>query len=192
LGGPQYDRILDRVLERTAIERPARAKARIRWIVLPGAALAAGFAAWIVFIGFRSGGEFTQKGRTAAAAGAIDIGCSPSGPRVCRVGETLVFTVNAALAPGYLGAYAERLGDPLAGRIWYFPNAAGSSPVVARGEGTIVLRDGIQIGSEHSPGDYRVTAWIANRPLQRSEIDNVDTDLLVGRAVLDLKIVDHR
>jgi hypothetical protein len=193
LGGPQYDRIFERVLERTATDKPAVSKAPRRWIAIPGAALAAGLAFWLVLAGFRGSGEFTPKGLPVAATGAIEIGCTPSGPRVCRLGETLVFTVNAAIAPGYLGAYAERLGDPSGERIWYFPNSAGSSPVIPRGEGTVVVLDGIQIGNEHSPGDYRVTAWIATRPIQRSEIGNLEAaDVFVSRSILDVKIVHQR
>ena len=74
-----------------------------------------------------------------------------------------MFSVNAAIASGYLGAYAERLGDPAPERIWYFPDPTGRSPQVASGSGTIVLPQGIRIGLEHRPGRYRVIAWIAER-----------------------------
>jgi hypothetical protein len=130
------------------------------------------------------------------AAGAIDIACASSvggpasltGARVCRSDDTLMFQLNTAVVSGYLGAYAERIGDPSAQRIWYFPSAAGESPRVAPGDRTIVLPDGIALGREHRAGQYRVTVWISSRPLARAEVDAATT--LQSRATFDVQITD--
>ena len=45
---------------------------------------------------------------------------------------------------------------------------AGGTPVVAAGPRTIVLPEGIRIGAEHTPGRYRVTAWVTERPSTRA------------------------
>lgn len=190
LGGPQYDAVLDRVLARTETREPRRAAGRwLRWALVPGVAIASGFAAWLL-VARPATVPFTAKGTTTTTAnGALQIGCVPSGNHVCRAGSTLMFTVNSALASGFLGAYGERVGDSSQGRIWYFPSASGTTPTVPRGAGTVVLPDGIRIGPEHPPGRYRVTVWIAARPLGRAEVDGAGRGEIRSRAVLDLEVV---
>lgn len=186
LGGPVRDQILQRVLDRNAPPPRRRASRLAAWIAIPSVAV---FAAWIVFARPTGRREFAAKDVATATLGAVDAGCAPSGPRVCRTGETLVFTVNSAVASGYLGAYAERIGDPTRERIWYFPNRTGSSPVVDRGTGTIAVRDGIMIGAEHLPGSYRITAWISDRPIERSQIGPTGPRACTNRSDMELTIV---
>jgi hypothetical protein len=186
LGGPVRDQILHRVLDRNAPTRRRRAVRVAGWLAIP---CVAAFAGWIVFARPMGRREFAAKGVATPTLGAVDAGCSPSGPRVCRVGEMLVFTVNSAVASGYLGAYAERIGDPLRERIWYFPNRAGACPVVDRGAGTIAVRDGIMIGGEHPPGTYRITAWMSDGPIERSQIGPMGPRSYTNRSDMELKIV---
>jgi len=185
LGGPEYDRILQRVLDRTAPSPRQRSFRLLGWLAVPAVAAAAG---WLMFAGTSHPPEFTVKSGAGTAAGAIDAACSPSGPRVCRYGEALVFTVNAAIASGYLGAYAERVGDPAAARIWYFPAGGRSAPAVEAGTGTVAVPDAIQIGSEHEAGLYRVTAWISAQPIDQSQIGPAGPKVFVSRSDLELKI----
>lgn len=164
LGGPHYDEIFERVLARSASqEKPARPR-KLWWLV--AAAVVPAGAVWLVLARPKAPAP-TPKGG-AGAPGAIEIGCGPSGGHVCHPGDTLMFSVNAAVASGYLGAYAERVGDPAPERIWYFPDPTGRSPQVASGPGTIVLPQGIRIGLEHRPGRYRVIAWITEREPTRA------------------------
>ncbi|HMF39570.1 MAG TPA: hypothetical protein VKQ32_02690 [Polyangia bacterium] len=183
LGGPVYDEVLEKVLARTA---PARAPRRwLRIVVLPGIAVA-GLAAWLLVARPADDG-FSAKG-TGGANGALAVGCAPSGARACPVGGTLMFTVNAALASGTLGAYAERVGDPAHERIWYFPDGAGEAPTVAPGAGTTVVPRGIRVGPEHRPGRYRVTVWLADHPIARGEVDAAPAKAIRARASFDLEI----
>jgi hypothetical protein len=196
LAGPEYDRILDRVLDATAPRR----RRRIRWMLVPGGplALAATLAAWWLYVR-PAPGPFTAKGRGAdGAAGALEVGCArvlgrvsgPAGTRACKIGDTLLFQVNAAMVAGYLGAHAERADAPGGLRIWYFPTATGESPRVAPGTGTVVVPDGIAIGPEHAAGRYRVTVWISGKPLARSEVDKAAPSLFIARGTFDVQIAD--
>lgn len=193
LGGPDYDDILERVMDRVAASKPPRTRRGFVWVLVSGAALVPMAALWLVF-GQRAGNDFTAKGPATIGAAAIDIGCGASAERSCRIGDTLMFTVNAAIVSGHLGAYAERADDPTHTRIWYFgaPSAGASSgggPVIASGAGTVVVPQGVQIGPEHRPGIYRVTAWIASRPLTRPELDDARDELVRSRSQFELRIV---
>ena len=186
LGGPEYDRILNNVFEKTH-PRPAR---RAAWILAPVAGLAMAAAA-VVLVVARPGREpFAPKGSAAVVSGALSIGCAPAGGGggVCRVGDTLMFEVNAAVASGYLSAYAERADAAGGDRIWYFPGPTGTSPRVDRGEGTVVVQEGIRLGPEHAPGRYRVSVWVSSRPLQRTEVDGAGADVIRARANLQLDV----
>jgi hypothetical protein len=101
-----------------------------------------------------------------------------------------MLSVNAALVSGFVGAYAQRIGDPARQRIWYFPASTGAAPEVTAGSGTVVLSDGILIGPEHLPGAYRITVWISDRPFSRSEIEAAAASgtLPPRRSTLDLQV----
>jgi hypothetical protein len=192
LGGPAYDEILERVLDRTDGElRPRTTRVgwtrnRVKWVLLPGGVLATALA-WLLLVRPAHDG-FATKAIPGRATGALDVGCGPSGGRQCRAGDTLMFTVNAALTSGYVGAYAERVDDPSHARIWYFPSAAGSAPVVAPAAGTIVVPDGIKIGPEHRPGRYRVAVWISSQPLGRDQLDRVADEGVRSRSTFEIDV----
>jgi len=165
LGGPHYDEILERVLARSAA-REAPARSRPRWWLLAAAALVPVAAIWVVLARPKVP-ALTPKG-AVGVAGAIEISCGKSGGHICHPGDTLMFAVDAAVVSGHLGAFAERIGDAVPERIWYFPDSTGHSPAVAAGPGTVVVPSGIRIGPEHAPGRYRVTAWITQREPSRA------------------------
>jgi hypothetical protein len=183
LGGPEYDEILRRVLEKTA---PATRRRWIRRVVGTTVVVIPALAVSLVVLLPRALAP-TPKGALGASA-SIALSCSSSGAGVCRPGDTLMFSVNAAVASGFFGAYAERVGDPTHAKIWYFPTAAAEGPRVVSGVGTIVLQDGVRLGPEHRPGDYRVTVWLSERLLTRAELDTVPT-APTAVATLDLKVV---
>jgi hypothetical protein len=188
LSGRQHDEILARVLDRTETADRPRPRLRGRTGLVLCAAAVPALAAWLILVS-PARDAFQAKGPPQRTTAAIDIGCTSSGSRVCPMGGTLAFVVNAAVTSGYLGAYAERLDDPSHARIWYFPTAAGASPLIAPGTGTIVLPDGIQLGSEHRPGRYRVTVWISSRPVDRDEMDAAAPGMLRDRSSFDLEVV---
>jgi hypothetical protein len=190
LGGPEYEEILKRVLERT-VDAPAPPAKRRRvwmWALFPLAAGVA-LAGWLSLCSSPTQDRLVAKGSPEEASGALDIGCAASGRRSCRSGDTLLFTVNSALTSGYLGAYAERIGHPGAGgRIWYFPGNSGTAPFVAPGTGTVVLPEGIEIGADHLPGSYRVTLWISDRPLDRNADEQAASSVVRSRSRVDLEV----
>jgi hypothetical protein len=187
LGGRHYDEIFEKVVARTGLKGGRAARRWVKWIFGAGAVLVPAVTAWII-IARPQPDRQTAKGEHGMV-GALQIGCGRSGDPVCRTGDTLMFSVNAAIVSGYLGAYAERIGDPTHERIWYYPTFAGHSPAVARGEGTVVLPDGIRIGSEHRPGHYRVTSWIADRPFTRAEVAAGDHAPFSTTTNIDLQVL---
>lgn len=200
LGGPQYDDILEKVLARTEALEPQRAASKRhrsprRWTLAFGALAASATAAWLVVPAMHGGaGHFATKGGdtkggNAQPSGVFEIGCGPSARPTCRVGDTLMVSVNAAVAWGQVGAYAERADDPEHSRIWYFPSPAGGVPLVAHGAGTVVLPEGIKVGPEHQPGSYRVTLWLSSRPVDRDPVDFGDADIVRSHATLMLEIL---
>jgi hypothetical protein len=187
LGGPRYDEIFEKVLERSGVPARTSAWRRLRkWFVLPSAVLVPAVAVWLIWVR-PSDVPPTPKGVSDPSA-AFHIGCGASGGSVCRPGDTLMISVNAAVTWGHVGAYAERVGGSAHERIWYFPTALGSAPTVAPGNGTVVLPDGIRIGSEHVAGDYRLTIWIAERPIARHEVDAMDARTLPARTTVPFRV----
>jgi hypothetical protein len=188
LGGPRYDEIFEKVLERSGLSRRPSVSRRLRkWFVASGVVLVPAIAAWLLWLR-PADPPPTPKGAAESSA-AFDISCGTSVGSVCRPGDTLMISVNAAVTSGHVGAYAERVGDPSRERIWYFPTAVGAAPAVAPGGGTVVLAQGIRIGPEHPPGTYRLTIWISERPMARGEIDAMDVRTLPARTTLQFTVV---
>ncbi|HWA73974.1 MAG TPA: hypothetical protein VG937_16645 [Polyangiaceae bacterium] len=185
LSGRDYDVIEHGILQSVA---PASGGTFLRRTA-PGAVAALSLAALVALLA-RVPSHFTVKGgESTAAIGALDVSCNRAKDHQCGPGDTLVFLVNSAVASGYLGAYAERVGEPSGNRIWYFPNTTGASPHVVAGAGTTVLPEGIRIGPEHGPGQYRLSVWLSVRPLARAEIDSADASLFVARSSLMAEVV---
>lgn len=185
LSGEEYDAIEQRVLRTVAPASPGRRLRRVAPSAVAGLSLAA-----LVALGVGAPSHFTAKGgESTAAVGVFDISCNRALVHQCGPGDTLVFLVNSRVASGYLGAYAERVGDPSGKRIWYFPNANGKGPHVDAGSGTTVLREGIRIGPEHGPGQYRLSVWLSVKPLARTEIDGADASFFIARSSLTAEVV---
>jgi hypothetical protein len=175
--GPQYDDIEQRVMKRVAPRRK-----RWLWPTLVSSGLGFAAGAWLLvsagtFSGLGSGelangssaDGFRAKGTAPARASgsplAFDVACGTSASRVCRLGDTLMFSLNPSGASGYLAAYAERVDEPSASRIWYFPAPGSAAPSVEATGATVVLPEGVRLGPPHVLGRYRVTAWLSESPI---------------------------
>ena len=183
-----WDRVLERVGEPTAAA-PRRAPGKAFWrLAFAGTgSLAAVFGIWALFCRPTTD-HFTARGDSRSKDAHFEVGCPSSGRAVCRTGETLMFTVNAALTSGYVGAYAERLDNPSSAPIWYFPNSGGASPLVPPGTSTIVLPEGVRIGPEQPPGRYRVTIWTSPEPIGPREVEIARADP-ANRSHRELEVV---
>jgi hypothetical protein len=177
LSGAEYDDIEQRVLARAVPKRR-----RSLWpVVGPAAALAAAFGMSLLprspaetAVGRESG--FRSKGDASRRDGVVSVGCGREMPLLCRLGDTLMFSVGARTRDGYLVAYAEREGDPEVQKIWYFPHAGGTTPRVPAGTNTRVLPEGVRLGTPHVRGRYRITARISDGPLSRSQLEGLGND----------------
>jgi hypothetical protein len=183
LSGSQYDSIEERVLQGV---RPERRK---RWwfALAPVTAAASLVGVWLLARDATDFGAFTPKGGGDAARTVIDVGCEGARPHVCRLGQTLMFSVGASEERGYLVAYAERVGAPAAERIWYFPVGSGAQPRIEPAAATRVLGEGVRLGPPHVAGRYRVRVWISETPVERTD----DAALRhPGSAEIHLEIVE--
>jgi len=181
LSGRQYDEIERRVLARVAPK-----STRSQWTTsLPAATLACALVIGLVLSVRAPSGQstegsapaasdgFTARGSSAASGGTLpvgallDVGCAGRPPHVCRIGDTLMFSVNGTRSAGYLLALAERVAGPPA-RIWYFPASDGSAPRVEARASTTVLPQGVRLGPPHAVGEYRVMAWLSAQPVDEA------------------------
>ena len=128
---------------------------------------------------------FTPKGDANQGEALVTVGCGGEKPLLCHLGDTLMFSVGARPREGYLVAYAERVGDPSAQRIWYFPHAGSTSPRVPALAKSSVLPEGVRLGAPHTRGRYRITLRISEAPLSRSQIEGLVKD---GERVITLDI----
>ena len=168
LSGSEYDQIEARILDRV---QPRSANRVLRPLVPAVAGLAMAAAVALLVVRPSDTESFRAKGGGTPGLGVIEMACAGTTPSSCPRGSTVMFSVNAAVASGYLGAYAESLDDPARPRIWYFPTRAGVSPHVATASGTVVVPQGVRLGHEHAPGRYRIHAWLSREPLTRSELE---------------------
>ena len=211
LSGAEYDEIARRVLEHTA---PRRAR-WLWPALVPATALASALAAWFLVVGAEvrepaasseaatavperpERDPFTAKsGGTppsiaddpthgSSRIGRLELGCVGGAPGACRLGDTLMFSIDGNKVSGFLGAYAERVGEPAAPRIWYFPAADGTAPRLDANAGTLVVPQGVRLGPPHAPGQYQVTVWISEAPPERAHAESGT----LGRKSLRLEIL---
>jgi hypothetical protein len=108
-----------------------------------------------------------SKGRTPGDRAVVSVECGGRAPGTCGRDDLILFRVEAVARQGFLAAYAE----PTAGgeRVWFFPQADGSAPVVAAGAEPQMLRQGVAARSL-SPGRYQIHIVISGRPLSKPEI----------------------
>ena len=126
-------------------------------------------SAWLAWVRAPQPEEWTARGIQRAEP-ELKLACVESsvGSEAvpCAQGRTLTFDLGGAFRDSYFAAVARRGDDAL---IWYQPTPDGMS-IPAR---TGLLGQGIRLGSEHTPGRYRVIAVLSKRPLSRAAIRTV-------------------
>ena len=164
-------------IEPSNLRQVAPRRSRSWWPAFGSVAvLASALGAWLLAgprasseerAGDKPMGGFSEKGGTAPRhVPVFDLRCAtPTGE--CRIGDTLMFSVQGALAGGHLSAYAERAGDASHSRIWYFPSETGAGPHVEATSGNWVVPEGVKLAAPHVPGLYRVTLWLSERAAPR-------------------------
>jgi hypothetical protein len=186
LSGRQYD-----ALERNILSAVAPARRRWPWphasstVLISSAALSAAglvLGVWLMFgktldqqpgtlpHDSATGDGFRAKGAAVGPVAGFELGCPGREPGVCRLGDTLLFSLNAGTPAGHVLAYAEREGEP-GTRIWYFPAANGATPRVEARAGSQVLAEGVRLGPPHTAGKYRVWLWVSEAPLTRAQAE---------------------
>ncbi len=93
----------------------------------------------------------------------------------CHYGDTLLFRLYPSENARYFSAVALGADGLL---VWYFPSDTKSSlPIIGEG----IAREGIVIGSEHAPEEYRVFGLFSDRPLSRVEVRSLVESIVQGR-----------
>ena len=187
LSGPERDRILNTVLERSAAPKPARWS---RWLLGGSMALVAAGAAGVLLIPRlqRDDPGFAARGNAPTGADIqVELGCVEGSLERCPAGGTLLFAVRGEQARGFLGAYAR----PVDGgeTIWYFSAEAESPAVVSRGPALQALSRGIRLGPEHRPGRYQVVVVLAEASPGRQALLAPDGPGQLARRSFDLTVV---
>jgi hypothetical protein len=177
LRGPAAERILDGALREARIVPPPWYRRKAMLFGSP--VLAGAVAAAFVLIGKPSPDAMRSKGGTAGDSAVVSVECSGRPPGTCRTDDLILFRVEAVARQGFLIAYAE----PSAGgeRIWFFPQADGSAPVVAASAEPQTLRQAVAARSL-SPGSYQVHIVITGRSVSKTEIlSGVAPDVITVR-----------
>ena len=181
LSGTEYDAIEANVLERVA---PRSRSPRVFAVLLPGLGLAAAVALWVSASSRQphqpsldANDAFRAKGGNASGStlpvGSVELGCASRPSGTCRLGDTLMFSINTSVASGYLAAFAQRGAGARGERIWYFPTAGGDAPRLTPGQGTRVVPQGVRLGAPHTPGRYTITVWLSDTAPSREDVDHL-------------------
>jgi hypothetical protein len=165
LGGPTAERVLDGALRQAGIVPPPWYRRRA--VLFGSPVLVCAAAAAFVLIGRPAPDTMRSKGGSPGDSAVVSVECGGRAPGTCGREDLILFRVEAVARQGFLAAYAE----PAIGgeRIWFFPQADGSAPVVAAGTGPQVLREAVAARSM-SPGHYQVHIVITGRPVSKQEI----------------------
>jgi hypothetical protein len=151
---------------------------RWRWMWAPvsGAIAVAAVAAFVLLSLSSSeretgSDEFVVRGGLRAES-SMRLACTRSGkpaptpqklPR-CRPGDMLTFDLQAPTGLQHFSAAALGPGGLL---VWYFPSETNTS---LRIEANGVAQQGIVIGSEHAPGEYRAFGIFSKIPLGQDQL----------------------
>ena len=182
LSGPQRDRILERVLAKSA----APGRRRIQRAVVIALPLVAAAAVWVLIPKPDEGLHFSAKGGADAGVEATCLGGALS---ACPAGSTLVFRFDGIQVPAYVHAYATP-SPPTAGeRVWYFPTSTVAAPQLSLTSGSEVLQKGVLIGPEHTASAYQITVVLSSIPLTKEEVLTEGKTQVIHRETVQLGVV---
>lgn len=158
----EKERIFQGVWAQIAAEsRPAR---RPWFLALATVSVAA--AALLTLPMFR-GSEFSARGGVDEGhANHFQVYCIREGQRgACRQGSKLLFELHPSADRGFFAAFSRRSDGTV---IWYFPVQETGTSLHARQAGAVTT--GFVLGTEHSPGTYRVYGLFSEQPLSRDDV----------------------
>jgi hypothetical protein len=142
----------------------------------PAFACAAAFA---LVLGLRAPTD-SMRAKGQGRRTVISVECGGVDPARCTRTDKILFRVEGVPATAYLVAYGQL--DGTGERVWFFPMADGTEPIVAAGDEPQVLREGVNAGSLPA-GRYEIHALLAPRPLSRNEIVSAsDKDVIARRS----------
>ena len=116
---------------------------------------------------------FTERGGEQASFAPQCIGTHRNNG--CRIGETLVFRINAPLNRHYFAVFAvHKESEKL---YWYYPSdEAGIGIEINRERKRGILTRGIRIGPEHRAGRYIVYGVFSENALNRAALRKMFVD----------------
>jgi hypothetical protein len=182
LSGAQRDRILERVLDKTANTR----RLRLKHVVIIAAPLVAAAAAFVLVPKLGDGSEFSVKG---GGSSGVEVTCSGGLLSACPIGSTLVFRFDGVSSPAYVQAYATPSPANVGERVWYFPTSAVPAPQLMANAASEVLQKGVLIGPEHSASAYQITVVLSAQPLTREDLLQGGGSRAIHRDTIQLQVV---
>jgi len=182
LSGRAREDILAGALRGAGVVQPPWYK---RKVVLWGSPALACAAAVALMLGLRAPtDEMRAKGQGRRAV--ISVECGGVDPARCTRADKILFRAEGVPATSYLVAYGQL--DGTGERVWFFPMADGSEPVVVAGDAPQIVREGVNAGSLPS-GRYEIHALLAPRPLSRNEVVSASDKDVIARRSTRLEVI---
>jgi hypothetical protein len=166
LSGPQRDRVLDKVLVKTALPR----RLRFKHVVLAAPLVGAAAALILLPKAFSTAGEGPEFSGKGSGGSRIEATCSGGPLSACPAGSTLVFRFDGVSRAAYVHAYATPLPPSAGERVWYFPTKGMAPPQLSGTAPSEVLRKVVIVGPEHAASAYEITVVQSAEPLTREQV----------------------
>ncbi len=181
MSGRAREEVLEGALHDAGVVPPPWYKRKVFLWVSPAAACATAVA---LVLGLRAPpDEMRAKGQGRRAV--ISVECGGVDAARCSRTDKILFRVEGVSEAAYLAAYAQR--DGTGERVWFFPLADGTEPIVGAGDAPQVLREGVNAASL-PPGRYEVHALLALRPLSRNDIVSASNKDVIARRSTRLEV----
>jgi hypothetical protein len=185
LSGPQRDRVLEKVLAKTARPRSLR----LKYVALVAPLVAAAAALILLPKAPRTAGEESKFSGKGSAGSSVEATCSSGSLSACPVGSTLVFRFDGVSSAAYVHAYATPSPPSAGERVWYFPTSTVPAPRLVATVPAEVLRKAVVVGPEHSASAYQITIVLNAQPLTRDQVLQPADGQTLHRETLQLGVV---